>query len=207
MTWRDRILADGSDRDAWKTARHGVIGASDAKGFSKLESVPLYVKAKLSREVYTGNVFTENGYRFEPMFCGWAGAEHNTALIHAPDNPGFAATPDGIRETPNGLVLVECKIKHVTPEKRTKGPTLPELRQIAWQFRVIPEAAGLMWVWGDIDKDAHTDDLIEDEPRHLYFTPDDPRIRELTDQIEPIAQAVLTELTAALAFEKELALD
>ena len=204
MSWRDRILSDGSDRDLWKIARHGVIGASDAKTLAKPESVHLYVAQKLKREVFSGNVFTDNGYRWEPMFLGWAGFEHNVALVHAPDELGFAATPDGFREAPSGMWLAECKVKHVDPTKRTKGPTLPEKRQIAWQFRVFPEAEHLAWIWGDIDKSMGSDDLFDDEPRAIVFHRDDPELVALTHQIEPIAREVLIRVRAALEAEKEL---
>ena len=202
MILNDRILCDGSDRDEWKRARESVIGASDAAYLSKPESVHLYLRSKLKREVFTGNVFTDSGYRWEPLILGWAGYEHNTALYHAPDEPGFAATPDGIRA--DGLALAEVKVKHVTPDKRTKGPTLGEWRQLAWQFRVIPEADHIDWCWGDIDKSGDGEDLIDDEPRFLRVYPDDPKIVELQRHLEPIATDLLSRLRAALAFEREL---
>lgn len=200
----DRILCDGTDRDEWKHARESVIGASDAARLSKLESVDLYLAGKLKREVFTGNVFTENGYRWEPMLLGWAGYEHNVALFHAPNEPGFAATPDGIRETESSVSLAEVKVKHVDPAKRTKGPTLAEWRQLAWQFRVIPEAEHIDWLWGDIDKTGDGEDLIDDEPRFIRVYPDDPKIIDLQQHIEPIATDLLSRLRAALAFEREL---
>jgi len=200
----DRILADGSSRDAWKEARFSVIGASDAAYLSKPESVHLYLASKLKRDVFTGNVFTENGYRFEPMILGWAGYEHNTALIHAPDEPGFAATPDGIRA--DGTAGAEVKVKHVLPTKRTKGPTLGEWRQLAWQFRVLPEFEHIDWCWGDVDKNGDGEDLIDDEPAFIRVYPDDPKIVELQQHLEPIATDLLSRLRAALAFEKELSL-
>jgi hypothetical protein len=202
---QDRILADGTNREAWKAARYPVIGASDAKTLAKPVSIPLYLASKLKRDVFTGNVFTENGYRFEPMFLGWAGYDHNVALIHAPDEPGFAATPDGIKYLPSGEVqLAECKVKHVDPAKRTKGPTLGEWRQLAWQFRVIPEAILIDWIWGDVDKNTGGDDLIDDEPKFIRIYPDQPKIVQLRAELEPIATELLARLRAALAFEKEL---
>lgn len=201
----DRILADGTDRDAWKIARFPVIGASDAKTLAKPESIDKYLAAKLKREVFTGNVFTDNGYRWEPIVLGWAGYDHNQALFHAPDEEGFAATPDGIRVLADGrLALAECKVKHVDPAKRTKGPTLPEWRQLAWQFRVFPEAILIDWCWADVDKFSNGDDLIDDEPQFLRVLPDDPTILDLQSQLEPIATDLLSRLRDALAFEKEL---
>lgn len=201
----DRILCDGSDRDEWKHARESVIGASDAARLSKLESVPLYLAGKLKREVFTGNVFTDNGYRWEPIVLGWAGYEHNQALFHAPDEPGFAATPDGIRDLGLGHVaLAECKVKHVDLTKRTKGPTLAEWRQLAWQFRVIPEALYIDWCCAEVDKNGDGEDLIDDEPWSIRVHPETPKIVELQQHLEPIATDLLSRLRAALAFEREL---
>jgi len=211
MGYLDRILDDGTNRESWKAARYPVIGASDAKILAKPESVDLYLKAKLARDVFTGNVFTENGYRWEPLILGWAGYDHNVALFHAPDEVGFAATPDGIRETTWGdvthpIALAEVKVKHVEPAKRTKGPNLGEWRQLAWQFRVFPEAEYIDWLWGDVDKNGNGEDLIDDEPQFIRVWPDDPKIVELQAHLEPIATDLLSRLRAALAFEKELSL-
>jgi hypothetical protein len=205
MSYRDRILADGSNREAWKTARFPVIGASDAKVLAKASSVHLYLAAKLKRDVFTGNVFTDNGYRWEPIVLGWAGYNHNQALFHSPDVAGFAATPDGIRDLPGGRVaLAECKVKHVTLDKRCTGPTLGEWRQLAWQFRVFPEADFIDWCCAEVDKNGDGEDLIDDEPWALRVYRDNPKILSLLSQIEPIAADLLSRLTAALAFEKEL---
>jgi len=207
MTYLDRILDDGTNRESWKAARYPVIGASDAKILAKPESVDLYLKAKLAREVFTGNVFTENGYRWEPLILGWAGYDHNVALFHAPDEVGFAATPDGIRVGFDGHVaLAEVKVKHVDPAKRTKGPTLGEWRQLAWQFRVFPEAEYIDWCWGDVDRNGTGEDLLDDEPKFARVYRDIPKILELQAHLEPIATDLLSRLRAALAFEKELAL-
>lgn len=206
MGYLDRVLNDGTDRDSWKQARYEVIGASDAKLLAKPESVHLYLKSKLTRDVFTGNVFTDNGYRWEPIILGWAGYEHNVALFHAPDERGFAATPDGIRAVDGIVQLAEVKVKHVTLDKRTKGPTLGEWRQLAWQFRVFPEAHCTDWCWGDVDKNGDGEDLIDDEPQLLRVYPDDPKIVDLQTRIEPIAQDLLSRLRAALAFEQELSL-
>lgn len=205
MSYLDRVLADGTSRDEWKVARFPVIGASDAKILAKRESVGLYLAGKLKRDVFTGNVFTDNGYRWEPIILGWAGYQHNQSLFHAPDEPGFAATPDGIQDLSDERVaLAECKVKHVTADKRTKGPTLGEWRQLAWQFRVFPEAEWIDWCCADVDKNGDQEDLIDDEPWALRVMRDNPKIVDLQQQIEPIARELLTRLRMALEFEKEL---
>lgn len=207
MSYLDRILADGVSREAWKVARYPVIGASDAKYLAKAESVPLYLASKLKRDVFTGNVFTDNGYRWEPIVLGWAGFEHNQALFHSPDEPGFGATPDGIRVLGGeAIALAECKVKHVDPSKRCKGPSLAEWRQLAWQFRVLPEAVYIDWCCAEVDKFGDGEDLIDDEPWHLRVPYDHPKILDLQAQVEPIATDLLARLRAAIAFEKEMSL-
>lgn len=207
MSYRERVLADGSDREAWKVARFPVIGASDAKTLSKMSSVHLYEASKLKRDVFTGNVFSDNGYRWEPIILGWGGYEHNVALYHAPDERGFAATPDGLNMIDDDTcALAEVKVKHVTLDKRTKGPTVPEWRQVAWQFRVLPEALYVDWMWGDVDKDGDQEDLIDDEPQFIRIYPDDPKVVAAQAQVEPIARELLTRITAALTYERELGL-
>ena len=204
MSHLERILADGTDRDQWKRARYPVIGASDAKGLSKWESIPLYLRSKLSREIWTGNVFTDDGYRWEPMFCGWAGFEHNQALFHSPDEPGFAATPDGIKQVPGGIALAQCKVRHVEPGQVGKGPSLAEKRQMAWDFVVFPEAIWEEFIWGDVRKDNPSGDLVGDEPRSLIFHRNDEEMVALRAHVVPIATELLSRLRAALEAEKEL---
>ena len=204
MSHLDRMLADGTDRDAWKTARYPVIGASDAKGLAKYDSIPLYLASKLKRDVWAGNVFTEDGYRYEPMFCGWAGFDHNTALYHSPDEVGFASTPDGIKLTPDGIALAQCKVRHVEPGKQGKGPSLAEKRQIAWDFVVFPEALTETFIWGDVPKADPGGDLVDDEPRSIIFHRDAPEMVELRTHLLPIATELLRRLRAALEAEKEL---
>jgi hypothetical protein len=203
MSYRDRMLADGSDRDAWKVARFPVIGASDAATLAKPASVDKYLAAKLKREVFTGNVFTENGYRWEPLMLAWGGFQHNTALFHAPDEPGFAATPDGLIEFNDGdLALAECKVKH---NKVISGPSLAEWRQLAWQFRVFPEAYSIDWIWVEIDETGEIRKERNDEPESIRVYRDDPKIVDLTSKIEPIAVDLLARLRAALEFERQYA--
>jgi hypothetical protein len=197
MGYRDRILDDGTDRDRWLTAREDVIGASDAAKLAKPESVHLYLASKLERTGFTGNSYTDSGNRWEPMMLAWAGIPGNQALIHSPDEVGFAATPDGI--TADGTLMAECKAKH---GKVVFGPTLGEFRQLAWQFLCVPEAERIEFIWAEI---MH-DELRGDEPKSLAIHRGDPKIVDLTRQILPIATDLLARLRLARQFEKELAL-
>lgn len=197
MSHLDRILDDGTDRDSWLISRRTVIGASDAAKLSKASSVDLYLAAKLARSTFTGNAYTASGHRWEPMMLAWAGIASNVALIHAPDQPGFAATPDGISAT-GALTLAECKARH---GKATTGPSLGEWRQIAWQFHCLPEAATLQFLWVDVDIDV--DEMTHDEPHLLVIPRTHPKVIAQTALILPIATELLARLQAAHEFERD----
>ncbi len=194
MTWRDRILVDGSDRDAWARARRDVIGAYDAKSLSKMQSVDKYLLAKLKDGTFRGTEATRQGHRWEPMMLAWADIDENKALIHSPSERGFAATPDGV-----GLhAIAECKAKH---NLVVTGPTLPEKRQIAWQFLCLPEFDRLQWIWMEIDERGEP---FHDEPKCREFRRGDAELVTLTQLMLPIATDLLARLRAARAFEQEL---
>ena len=198
MGYLDRILDDGSDRDRWLLARIPVIGASDAAKLAKVASVPLYLGAKLERRTFTGNSYTESGNRWEPMMLAWAGIPENKALIHSPQEKGFAATPDGVTTTGNRLA--ECKAKH---GKVVVGPDLGEWRQLSWQFLCVPEADELEFIWVELmDGDIRAG--LNGEPKHLTVKRGDKKVQDTTAQILPSATDLLARLTAALEFEKEM---
>jgi len=198
MSYLDRILDDGTDRESWGRSRWPIIGASDAAKCAKASSVELYLRAKLRRDDFHGNEYTESGHRWEPMMLAWAGIPQNVALFHAPDEPGHGATPDGILVLPNGrLRLAECKAKH---GRIVDGPSLAEWRQLAWQFRVFPEADEIAFLWVElVDGRMRTD-----EPKQLIVPRDHPKITELTASVLPIATELLARLRVALEAQKEL---
>ncbi|MFF1875510.1 hypothetical protein [Kitasatospora herbaricolor] len=199
MSYLDRVLADGTDREAWEQARWSVIGASDAAKLSKLESIESYLASKLRRDGFDGNAYTASGHRWEPMMLAWAGIPQSQALIHSPDEPGFAATPDGILQLASGaLRMAECKAKHGVI---VNGPTLGEWRQVTWQFRCLPEAESIEWVWAEI----LNDDIRGGEPKHITIPRNHPKVRELLPRIEPIATELLARLRIALEAERQLA--
>lgn len=192
-TWQDRILDDGTDRDRWLTAREPVLGASDAAGFAKRESVPLYVLAKLKHGRFTGNRYTEAGHEWEPRMLDWFGIPQNTCLVHAEDEPGFAATPDGVQITADGeVILAECKVIH---DRIITGPTPAFLRQMWWaQYCFGATRTKFMW-----------QELVDGVPRRLephiqVIDRDDREINKLLT----IARPVLAGVRAAREFEKEL---
>jgi hypothetical protein len=201
VTWRDRILNDGTDRENWLAARTPVIGASDAAKLAKASSIPSVLASKLSSRSFTGNSYTESGNRWEPMMLAWAGIAPNRALVHSVEEPGFAATPDGVQDLPDsGVLLAECKAKH---NKVVFGPTLGEWRQLSWQFLTFPEAETLEFIWVELIDDELRADL-NSEPKHLTVHRGDPKVQDLLAQMLPLAHDLLPQLRAALAFEKEM---
>jgi len=208
MSWQDRIVVDGLDRDAWLAARrNGIIGASDAAKFAKASSVDKYLAAKLAPSTFSGNAYTEQGHRWEPMMLAYAGIPQNVALIHSPDEPGFAATPDGLRVNADGrLTLAECKAKH---GKVVDGPSTGEWRQLAWQFLVLPEADAIEFLWVELVRNARDEwDLRAEHrgiPHRLVVTRDHPKIVAATALIVPIATDLLARLRVALTYERRAA--
>jgi hypothetical protein len=196
MSWRDRILDDGTDREKWLTSRLPIIGASDASGLAKLESVERYLAAKLTTNSFHGNDYTKSGNRWEPMMLAWAGIPANRALIHSPAEVGFAATPDGADES----VGAECKAKH---GRIVDGPSVGEWRQLAWQFLCVPEFELIEFIWVEL-VDGEIRPNLRGEPKHLTVRRDHPQIVAATAQVLPIATDLLSRLRAALEFERQM---
>ncbi|UCR89277.1 YqaJ viral recombinase family protein [Mycetocola spongiae] len=193
MTWRERILDTGEDRDAWLGSRSSIIGASDAAGYVKPESVDKYVLAKLraAHSTFTGNRYTESGHFWEPYMLAWSMTPENKALIHSPGKSWAAATPDGIRELSDGSIrLAECKAKH---GRVVTGPDPKEWRQMAWQLHAVPEASGVEFIWAEIISDS----LREGSPQHIFVPRDHPKIIAARDLILPIAAQVHARLIIA----------
>jgi hypothetical protein len=195
LTHLDRIVNDGSNREAWLASRRGRVGASTAAKFSKASSVDLYVADMLNDRSWGGNEFTRSGHRWEPMMLAWAGIPQNVALFHSPDDTDHVATPDGL--TTGRIRLAECKAKH---DRIVTGPTLAEWRQVAWQFLVLPEAEECEFIWAEVVNGR----LRGDEPKSITIAHTDPKVIELQNLILPIAREVLERYRAALDFQKEL---
>lgn len=202
LEYLGRTLADSKDRASWLALHDTVIGASTAAKFAKRESVEKYVRSMLAPSTFTGNAATESGNRWEPLLLAWAGLEPNSMFIHMPREKRFAATPDGSKQTPDGLVLGEIKAKH---NKVVTGPTPAEVRQVAWQLLCIPEAVAVEFVWGEIVlKDNGAWDLRRD-PQTLVFTRESPQIVAVLSQVVEIAHDVIRGVEAARALAKEVA--
>ncbi len=190
----DRVLADSADRATWLVGREDVIGASDAAGFAKPESVPLYVRAKLKSGRFTGNRYTESGNLWEPRMLDWFGVPQNTLLIHADGDRDSAATPDGIEVTRSGeVILAECKAIH---GRIVKGPSLAFLRQMWWAQYCLG-ATRTKFIWQQLNDDGIPDRL---EPHITIVDRDDREISKLL----AIARPVLRGVREARAFMKEM---
>jgi len=186
VTWKDRIVVDGLDRDAWLAARrNGLIGASDAAKLAKASSVDKYLAAKLAASSFSGNAYTEQGHRWEPLMLAYAGIPEN---------------PDG------SLTLAECKAKH---GKVVDGPNTGEWRQLAWQFEVVPEANAIEFLWVELVQNARGEwDLRAAHrgiPHRLVVTRDHPKIVAARELIVPIATDLLPRLRVALSYERSAA--
>lgn len=197
MSYLDRIVSDSLEREEWESSRRFSIGASDAAKFAKVESAELYLRQKLTVSDFAGNQATRSGNRWEPMLLAFAGYKRNTFTFHHPDEKGFTATPDGIREENGVLSLCEIKTKH---NQVITGPSLQELRQLCWQLYVFPEAEYVDFCWGELVRKGDDWDLRRD-PEVIRFHRDDKPIREVTELVLPIAGEVLAGLNAALEEE------
>jgi hypothetical protein len=199
MTYLDRILDDGTDRERWLAARVG-IGASDVAGYVNPLSIDKYVAAKLKSSTFNGNAYTAAGHEWEPRLLAAVGIPQSTLLIHSPDEIGFAATPDGLKVTPEGIILGEAKIKH---NKIVSGPTPREFRQVAFQqFCVGPEVLYTEFVWGELVDGELRNGAIE--PKRIRIYPVD--VEHLLAPMIAIATPVLARVRAARQFALELAL-
>lgn len=200
-SWRDRIVVDGTDREAWLAAREPGLGASDAKGYAKLESVPKYVAVKIRPRSFFGNALTESGHRWEPMILAYLGVPGNTALVHAPSNELFFATPDGIQDE-GVFTLAEVKARHGVIKP---NPDAGEWRQLAWQLHCFPEAELVKFGTATLLRNNEGEFEVRDGGySSLEVYRDHPKIIAATALIVPIAEQVLEALEGARQALKEV---
>ena len=197
MTYLDRILNNGTDRDSWLAAHRDHVTASQAQSLAKMSSIEKYLKRALEPKTFTGNEYTEQGHRWEPMMLAWANIPQNLALIHSPEHPGIAATVDGIGKT----ALAECKVKN---NRIIDGPSLMEWRQLAIQMYCLPEFDSLEFIWVELDKSGEIRAGRNGEPCSLTIRRDHPKIVAATAQVLPIAVELSWRLHTALQAEKEM---
>jgi len=195
MSYLDRIVADSRDRATWLKLRQPMLGASDAASFAKLTSAGLYTLAKLKSGSFGGNAYTESGNVWEPRMLSWFGLTQNTLLIHAEDEPGFGATPDGIEVLPSGeIILSECKAFH---DQIVTGPKPAFRRQMWWAQMVLgPDCRRTRFIWQELADGAPR----RLEPHILILERDEEEITAL----RKIGVVVLDGIRRARDFKKEL---
>lgn len=200
MGYLDRILNDGTDKQAWLAARDGGIGASTAKMFAKVESVDKYVAALIKPSSGFVGELMESGNRWEPMILAYLNVPQNLALFHAPDEPGFRATPDGI-DPGDPFTLAEVKARHGVIKP---NPDAGEWRQLAWQLCVFPEAVRVLFGTATLLRGEDGKwEVRENGYSRLEVARDHPKIIAATAQIVPIAHKVMAALGAAQQAMKE----
>lgn len=135
-----RGIADIRKRDEWGSLRAKRVGASDAAKYAKLESVDLYVKAKLMPS-WEGGAYADWGNEREPIILADHGYIQNHFTIAHLEHERFVATPDGI--SPDGKRLAQVKTTNKSFRSKRTGEILVPAhyrRQVWWeQFVAGPE--------------------------------------------------------------------
>ena len=146
VSYRERVVTDGSDRIAWLRARSRGVTATDVARFSSRKALQAVALDKWLGTGFSGNAYTDHGRAREPEIARWAAREHGMqasgALFHADGNAEHLATPDGLRER-NGILEL-CEIK--TTVKGWRGIPRHYLRQVWWQQYVLGAERTLV-VW------------------------------------------------------------
>jgi hypothetical protein len=185
VNYRDRMLADGTDKGEWMRVRSTGITATDVARLSSPSAIPQAAREKLFGSTFTGNAYTRHGQEREPVIAAWVfekfGIESNQGLFHAEGDRRHLATPDGISELNGGLALAEIK---------TSGKPLEEIpanymRQIHWQQYVLG-AERTLFVW-----EQHQDFIpMASEPRFCWIERDEEGIADVLKR----AAALIAEI-------------
>lgn len=185
-----RVVCDSADRDSWMRVRRNGLGASDVAKYAKLESLPSYVRSKLTHGAFTGNPHTERGHRMEAPILATQGMSQNTLMFHAEDEPLFFATPDAVVSPTQGA---QVKTTVHTAGRRVRIPAAHR-RQMQWECYVCGfETVEYIVLRFDADGNPLTF-----EPEVIVFDRDDAEISSILN----IARPVLAALTEALTFER-----
>lgn len=186
-----RYVVDQRDREAWAAARTRAIGASEAAKFSKIESVPLYVKGKMHNP-FQGNMATGHGNQREEHILAAYHVRQNTLMFHAELNRRFVATPDGITIGADGRIIL-------TQVKTTDHPfkTIPlGYRRQCWWEQYVLGADRTLFVW----EEHRNYQPVGMEPESCWIDRDDEELAKML----AIGGLVLSALDEYDEFTKEL---
>lgn len=174
LSFRDRIVADGTNRVEWLRARARGITATDVSKLSTPKSIDSAAWAKMYGSGFSGNAFTEHGKAREPEIAAWVltefGIESSQALFHSERDLRHLATPDGLVERECGtLELAEIK----TTNKQWRSVPRNYLRQIWWQQHVLGAERTLL-VW-----EQHDNFVPLGDPKYRWVERDEEEIAKL----------------------------
>ncbi|WP_449279584.1 YqaJ viral recombinase family protein [Leucobacter sp. GX0328] len=184
------MVTDGSDRNAWFTARSRGITATDVAKLSTPRSIEAAAQAKLYGSRFTGNAYTEHGKAREPVIAAWVQQEHgiapSQALFHAELDRRHLATPDGVVLRGDGRVEL-AEIKTTNKEWRT----IPRhyLRQVWWQQYVLGAERTLM-VW-----ERHENFVPVGDPQFTWVDRDESEIERLVNLASQLIDVLIDRTT------------
>ncbi|MGO1543864.1 MAG: YqaJ viral recombinase family protein [Gulosibacter sp.] len=180
-----RIVCSSDDRDNWLAERRRGITATDAARLATPTSVRAVAADKVHGSSFGGNAFTDFGRSREPVIADWMRQEHGIAscglLFRAEENPRHLATPDGLAEWGDEVVLAEIK----TVNKPWKRIPRNYLRQVWWQQYVVG-AERTLFVW-----ERHENFVVQDaEPKSVWIDRDDEEIAKLVKLADEVLARV-----------------
>jgi hypothetical protein len=187
----ERVVADSADRPAWRKTRERGLGASDAAKWAKVESWPLYLKAKLS-DHFEGNDYTRHGNAREPVILRQYRIEQNTLMFRSASNPRFFATPDGVALDAAGKTML-AEAKTVNREMGKTPATY--YRQMQWAMFVCDAERDLF-----VFEEHVRFQPAAMEPQSRWIYRDEACIRQLVT----IAELILEGLDSAEQFRSTL---
>lgn len=182
----ERIVCSADDTGHWLQARRQGVTATDAARLATAASVRSVLFDKVRGGGFVGNAFTEFGRKREPVIVDWMREHHGIdgcgLLVRAAENSRHLATPDGLSQWGDEVVLAEIK----TTNKPWSRIPRNYLRQVWWQQYVVG-AQRTLFVW-----EVHEDFVVQGEPNYVWIERDDAEIAKLVD----LADQVLEHLDA-----------
>jgi len=186
VPYRERVVADATDRVSWLRARAQGVTATDVARLTSEKAVQAVASEKILGTRFTGNAYTEHGRAREPEIGRWVARQHpgmrgNSALFHADGQRAHLATPDGIRDLDGRLEL--CEIK--TTRKPWRAIPRNYLRQVWWQQYVLGAERTLV-VW-----EQHEDFVpVSGVPESRWVDRDENEIHKLVQLAELLLGAM-----------------